>query len=248
MASIVVWWLGASTAMGGADRGVATFQLTANAADVPGPGVVCADLPVNALLFFDGTPLGPGVASAREFDFMGERIPMGFRSGDRERIDNTYFPGFSTPLTFRFDGPVAAAGAFIAGVPTSGVGPAYGVFVTVYDEMGGTPFSEFVEFPEGGPAIVFVGVVSNLASIAEIEFQPDSIGGIGVFEVRPGGPAFTLCPGDTNGDRVVDFLDLNNVLSDFGLIGFGLAGDLDADGDCDFIDLNIVLSAFGSTC
>lgn len=56
------------------------------------------------------------------------------------------------------------------------------------------------------------------------------------------------CPGDANGDGVVDFTDLNLVLSDFGLVGPGLAGDLDADGDCDFTDLNIVLGAFGAPC
>ncbi len=56
------------------------------------------------------------------------------------------------------------------------------------------------------------------------------------------------CPGDANGDGAVDFTDLNLVLSDFGLVGPGLAGDLDADGDCDFTDLNIVLGAFGAPC
>ncbi len=56
------------------------------------------------------------------------------------------------------------------------------------------------------------------------------------------------CPGDANGDRVVDFLDLNAVLADFGLVSPGLAGDLDDDGDCDFVDLNLVLGAFGTSC
>lgn len=58
------------------------------------------------------------------------------------------------------------------------------------------------------------------------------------------------CAGDANGDRVVDFLDLNIVLSDFGMVGSPglLAGDLDGDGDCDFIDLNVLLSRFGMNC
>lgn len=59
-----------------------------------------------------------------------------------------------------------------------------------------------------------------------------------------------VCVGDANGDNVVDFLDLNIVLSDFGLTGApgALMGDVDDDGDCDFVDLNIVLSAFGTSC
>lgn len=61
------------------------------------------------------------------------------------------------------------------------------------------------------------------------------------------GPA---CPGDLNGDRVVNFGDLNAVLTAFGLVGMPgyIAGDADADGDVDFSDLNAVLSAFGQSC
>lgn len=59
---------------------------------------------------------------------------------------------------------------------------------------------------------------------------------------------FVACPGDTNGDRVIDFLDLNNCLSDFGLSASGLAGDLNRDGVSDFLDLNLCLSFFGSGC
>lgn len=55
-------------------------------------------------------------------------------------------------------------------------------------------------------------------------------------------------PGDTNGDGVVNFVDLNAVLSSFGSSGApGFApGDVDADGDVDFADLNTVLSNFGA--
>lgn len=53
--------------------------------------------------------------------------------------------------------------------------------------------------------------------------------------------------GDTNGDGAVDFIDLNQVLSDYGVMGF-LLGDVNVDGQVNFVDLNIVLSAFGSDC
>lgn len=55
-------------------------------------------------------------------------------------------------------------------------------------------------------------------------------------------------PGDANGDGVVDFADLNIVLSNFGDTGApGDPGDLNGDGVVNFVDLNLVLSGFGST-
>lgn len=60
------------------------------------------------------------------------------------------------------------------------------------------------------------------------------------------------CPGDTNGDNVVDFVDLNVVLSSFGLAsgqaGFIPGADLNNDGAVDFLDLNLLLSFFGTAC
>jgi hypothetical protein len=53
-------------------------------------------------------------------------------------------------------------------------------------------------------------------------------------------------PGDTNGDGVVNFTDLNIVLAGFGQTGAGLPGDLNDDGIVDFSDLNEVLSNFGA--
>lgn len=55
-----------------------------------------------------------------------------------------------------------------------------------------------------------------------------------------------LLAGDTNGDGVVNFTDLNMVLSQFGQIGVGLPGDVNGDGVVNFADLNAVLSTFGS--
>jgi hypothetical protein len=56
------------------------------------------------------------------------------------------------------------------------------------------------------------------------------------------------CPGDTNGDNIVNFADLNAVLSAFGQSGAGLPADLNGDGVVNFSDLNAVLSAFGTGC
>ncbi len=58
---------------------------------------------------------------------------------------------------------------------------------------------------------------------------------------------------DTNRDGVVNFLDLNNVLSFFGqaaagVFGMpGLIGDANEDGVVNFLDLNLVLSFFGQS-
>lgn len=54
--------------------------------------------------------------------------------------------------------------------------------------------------------------------------------------------------GDTNGDNMVSFADLNSVLSSFGQVGGGLGGDVNGDGACNFTDLNLTLSGFGQPC
>ncbi|MGP1347291.1 MAG: PQQ-dependent sugar dehydrogenase [Phycisphaerales bacterium] len=53
------------------------------------------------------------------------------------------------------------------------------------------------------------------------------------------------CPGDLDGNLIVDSDDLGVLLSAFGT---GPEGDLDDDGDTDSDDLGILLSAFGSSC
>jgi formylglycine-generating enzyme required for sulfatase activity len=60
--------------------------------------------------------------------------------------------------------------------------------------------------------------------------------------------AALACVGDTNGDNVVNFTDLNAVLSAFGQTGMGLAGDVNGDQVVNFSDLNVVLSSFGNEC
>ncbi|MGD9693036.1 MAG: hypothetical protein AB7G17_09635 [Phycisphaerales bacterium] len=57
-----------------------------------------------------------------------------------------------------------------------------------------------------------------------------------------------LPTGDSNEDYRVDFLDLNNVLGNFGVAGPGLLGDVNGDGVVNFLDLNSVLSSFGVDC
>jgi hypothetical protein len=60
------------------------------------------------------------------------------------------------------------------------------------------------------------------------------------------------CAADFNLDDVIDFADLNVVLSNFGDVGFPPLtiplGDANGDLRVDFDDLNAVLSAFGTSC
>ena len=56
------------------------------------------------------------------------------------------------------------------------------------------------------------------------------------------------CPGDLNGDGIVDLADLGILLADFGCVAPGpCPGDLDGDGDTDLADLGILLADFGCT-
>lgn len=56
------------------------------------------------------------------------------------------------------------------------------------------------------------------------------------------------CGCDFNGDFVIDFSDLNALLSAFGDIGPAPVGDCNASGTTDFTDLNMLLTDFGGVC
>jgi hypothetical protein len=71
---------------------------------------------------------------------------------------------------------------------------------------------------------------------------PDSLSGISVVPEVADAP----CPGDVNGDGVVDLNDLNLVLTNFGQNTSD--GDANGDGVVDLNDLNLVLTNFGISC
>lgn len=93
----------------------------------------------------------------------------------------------------------------------------------------------------GGPAINANGDIVFNAALIPVG-NPTVEYGSGVFVVR----ALTSLPGDTNGDGVVNFTDLNTVLGQFGQSGLGLSGDVNDDEVVDFADLNTVLANFGA--
>jgi len=70
---------------------------------------------------------------------------------------------------------------------------------------------------------------------------PASLSGVSLVPA-----AGEACPGDANGDGMVDLADLNLVLANFGTNGSD--GDVNGDGVVDLADLNLVLANFGSGC
>jgi hypothetical protein len=93
--------------------------------------------------------------------------------------------------------------------------------------------------PTGAMRVRFVAADAGTASVSEAAVDDVRIINLGCDAVA----------GDTNGDGIVNFADLNAVLGSFGATGapgFDPA-DLDNDGDVDFADLNTVLANFGSS-
>ncbi|MFN0136776.1 MAG: dockerin type I domain-containing protein [Phycisphaerae bacterium] len=76
----------------------------------------------------------------------------------------------------------------------------------------------------------------------------EGIGLANAIELGPDAPS--PCPGDVNGDRVVDLTDLATLLANFGTAEGATReqGDLDADGDVDLVDLATLLANFGTSC
>ncbi len=57
------------------------------------------------------------------------------------------------------------------------------------------------------------------------------------------------CPGDANGDLLINAADLSVLLSNFGQAAAGPSnGDFNGDGVCDAADLSVLLSQFGQAC
>lgn len=107
----------------------------------------------------------------------------------------------------------------------------------------------------GGVTFATGGSFELGATIGQHDAGPTMTGGS--FELTGGfWQPFTLvapCPGDLNGDGLVNQLDLNLLLAAFGTCpgdaGYDpAAGNLAGDACVDQLDLNIVLAGFGSPC
>ncbi|MGD9693699.1 MAG: hypothetical protein AB7G17_06400 [Phycisphaerales bacterium] len=114
---------------------------------------------------------------------------------------------------------------------------------TEWVEVGGgvsDAVTRMVQFEVGGrPAVVLGGSFLDAGN---------GTGGGAANRVAAWVGCDASCPGDANGDMIVNFADLNIVLSNFGLSGAGIPGDVTGDGQVNFADLNVVLSFFGTSC
>lgn len=117
--------------------------------------------------------------------------------------------------------------------PGDNIEVAPGVFRTVI-----TPYIWTGDCPD-------TGRYTSINDRGEVAFMASLVGGEFVLMLaRLPDP----CPGDATRDDVIDFVDLNAILGEFGAVGPGLTGDLNGDGAVDFLDLNAVLSYFGGAC
>jgi hypothetical protein len=96
--------------------------------------------------------------------------------------------------------------------------------------------------PEGTVDVRVAGIISNLttnpAGGAQSAFWDD-------FSLMAADTP--SLPGDTDGNGVVDLVDLNNVKNNFGAVSPPALGDTDGNGTIDLVDLNNVKNNFGAT-
>ncbi len=85
------------------------------------------------------------------------------------------------------------------------------------------------------------GVLSLLKDGTTASNSPTNFAGaIGHIDLR------APVPGDTNNDRLVNVVDLNNVRNNFGAASVDILGDTNNDDKVDIADLNAVRNNFGS--
>ncbi len=137
--------------------------------------------------------------------------------------------------------PVTFTGVNLKNVSSAGEFSVSGSGVTVI----GTPMPNALGTEVTGLSLMIDGAAAVGTRSITISNADGSDTLVGSFEVLAG---MVDCPGDTNGDNIVNFTDLNTVLAQFGQSGMGLAGDVNDDDIVNFTDLNIVLANFGLDC
>jgi hypothetical protein len=137
--------------------------------------------------------------------------------------------------------PVTFTGVNLKNVASAGEFTVSGTGVTVI----GTPMPNALGTEVTGLSLMIDGAAPVGLRNITVSNSDGNDTLVGSFEVLAG---MIDCPGDTNGDNIVNFTDLNTVLAQFGQSGMGLAGDVNDDGVVNFTDLNEVLANFGNDC
>lgn len=98
-----------------------------------------------------------------------------------------------------------------------------------------------------GESFTSFAIPSSGAYFLRVFASSHPTGGVQLYSMNIAHIA-SACPGDANGDNMVNFADLNLVLFQFGVVGPNTPGDVNHDGVVNFLDLNIVLANFGQSC
>ncbi len=109
--------------------------------------------------------------------------------------------------------------------------------------------AQTAQISENNPSDPCFGGAPRINAQGDVVFQAALIPP-GQFAVELGSGLFVArasLQADATGDDLVNFADLNLVLSQFGQSGSGLSADLNGDGVVNFADLNLVLSEFGQS-
>lgn len=119
--------------------------------------------------------------------------------------------------------------------------------VVSQDDLVDIDNAQTAQISENNPSDPCFGGAPRINLQGDVVFQAALIPP-GQFGIELGSGLFVArasLQGDATGDSVVNFADLNIVLSQFGQTGAGLQGDANNDGVVNFADLNIILSEFG---
>ncbi|MCA9310892.1 MAG: hypothetical protein KDA21_06780 [Phycisphaerales bacterium] len=144
-----------------------------------------------------------------------------------------------------------------------GSAPNADTFVVEINDGSGWTNLETVGPASPGAAWIYaefdVASVASLSSTVQLRFIASDLGSGSIVEAAIDDLRIdtfgcvsvpTNCDGDANGDLMVDFDDLNVILSNWG--GAGPAGDVfpagGGDGNVNFDDLNFVLNNWGTNC
>ena len=183
-----------------------------------------------------GTTLNFVQGLALDTNSRGETAVSGYFGGTAVIGDPAF--GASTSLT-----SAGAFDAFVATFDRDGK-----LLCAVRGGAGGFAgdYSYGVAINEEG-ARAATGEFGGTATFGDVTFSSSGNQDIWVASLPPFAAA--SIPGDLNGDGVVNFADLNIVLSNFGNTGEpgAVPGDANDDGVVNFADLNVVLTNFGQS-